>query len=82
MPSLAMDGEAACTRIMEADSHLPGAGDSPKTEYVALADPSTTFEGTFSDNFSDAPVPNKKDKYKNCLNYFLLPDQDPTSHFS
>lgn len=33
-----------------------GLGDSPKTEYVALADPSTTSEGTFSDNFSDTPV--------------------------
>lgn len=37
-----------------------GLGDSPKTEYVALADPSTTFEGTFSDNFSGTPVSNER----------------------
>lgn len=36
-----------------------GMGDSPKTEYVALAEPSTTFEGSFNDNFSDPPVSNE-----------------------
>lgn len=36
-----------------------GLGDSPKTECVALAEPSTTFEGSFSDNFSGSPVSNE-----------------------
>lgn len=36
-----------------------GMGDSPKTAYVALAEPSTTFEGSFNDNFSDSPVSNE-----------------------
>ena len=70
-----------------------GLGDSPKTECVALAEPSTTFEGSFSDNFSGSPVSNenKTNIYKGGKNeknvlvlfeFFHLYDQDPTSHFS
>lgn len=70
-----------------------GLGDSPKTEYVALEDPSTTFDGTFSDNFSGTPVSNerkeiyiKKEKTREmfyfCLNIFPLYDPDLTSYYS
>lgn len=40
----------------------PRAGDSPKTEKEARADSSTTFGGSFRDNFSDTSAPRERNK--------------------
>lgn len=37
-----------------------GLGDSPKTVYVALADPSTTSEGSFSEKYLGSPVSDER----------------------
>lgn len=90
---LTVDSEAACTRIVRWKIVCLGLADSPKTEYVALADPSTTSEGTLSDSFSDTPVSNERrqiciregQQESNVLLLFqVLPlfDQIPTCPFS
>lgn len=39
-----------------------GAGDPPKTEKEARADSSTTFGGSFRDNWSGTSAPREKNK--------------------